>query len=180
MNTLYVFILIVYSWPLAVKVTWPNNIWETVQDKIKHKNNFPKSETNIQSGLNHGALCRTDKLLAIVQENIGHAVHDCSVPHLNNCLSEAPAVRAAVLNWIADFFKVKPRRPLCIDYLFCPRFPPCIRPSFSVLIFFVSYNGIYLFSSNANFPTCELKHPFREVCSHAFAKRISRIDINSA
>ena len=46
--------------------------------------------------------------------------------------------------------------------------------------FFVSYSGIYLFSFNANFPTSELKHPFREVCSHAFAKRISRIDINSA
>ena len=41
------FILIVYSWPLADEVTWPN-MWERVQYIIKTKTTLGKSETNTE------------------------------------------------------------------------------------------------------------------------------------
>ena len=49
----YVFIFILYSWPLADKVTWPNIWWEAVRYKIKTKTTFRKARQK-QSGLNHG------------------------------------------------------------------------------------------------------------------------------
>ena len=48
----YVFIMIMYSWPLVSEVMWPN-IWEEVKYRIKNKNNFRKAK-QIQGGLNHG------------------------------------------------------------------------------------------------------------------------------
>ena len=48
------FILIVYSWPLADEVTWPN-IWESLQYIIKTKTTLGKAR-QIQSSLNRGDL----------------------------------------------------------------------------------------------------------------------------
>ena len=48
------FILFVYSWPLADEVTWPC-IWEGLQFKIQKKQLFEKAR-QIKSVINHGEL----------------------------------------------------------------------------------------------------------------------------
>ena len=61
------FILIVYSWTLADKVTWPY-IWEGVQNIIKTNTTLRKAR-QIQSGLNPGELgVPSFSLLTCVQE----------------------------------------------------------------------------------------------------------------